>query len=150
MEIRIIDRENVIFLVNQLKDFEKDKAIRSGLQGASNVFVRKGRSNLRARLKGTGDGSLAGSFTTRLKRHKLGVLSGFRRSTRYAQYKGAGNHAHLVDKGTIKRKHPITGTSGVMPANNFWSDAQQTEENKAMQILYNGVQRAVQRINERR
>ena len=51
IQVRAIDRENIQYLVRNLEDFEKDKAIKSGLRAAVNVFRVKGRSNLRARLQ---------------------------------------------------------------------------------------------------
>lgn len=105
--------------------------------------MRKGKTNLRARMRKSGKvtGNLESSFTTRVKRRKLGALSGFTQS---------GAHAHLVDMGTRKRPHPLTGTSGIMPGNSFWSDARKSEEAKAERFLYDGLKRAIQRINERR
>ena len=150
MQVKLIDREAVVYLVDELEAFEKDKAIKSGLRAASGVLIRKGRSNLKQRLKGTGKGSLAGAFVTKVKRNKLGSLAGFRRSTKLTQWSKAGNHAHLVDRGTRKRPHPITGNSGIMLANNFWSDARVSEESNMMNALFKGVERAVQRINNRR
>ena len=82
------------------------------------------------------------SFTTRVKRNKLGALSGFDRP--------GGNHAHLVDRGTKRRYTKAGTTRGIMPGNSFWDDAKQTEENKAMQAIYQSVQKAIQRINDRR
>lgn len=144
MQVKLIDREAMIYFVDQLEAFEKDKAIKSGLRAAANVFRVRGRSNLRSRLKRPDKGTnhLMNSFTTKVKRNKLGALAGFDRP--------GGNHSHLVDAGTKKRRHPITGTSGVMPANKFWADAAASEEGKAMDALYKGVERAVQRINNRR
>lgn len=143
MQVKLIDREAVVYLVEQLEAFEKDKAIKSGLRAAVNVFRVRGKSNLRDRLKRPGKGTnhLMNSFTTRVKRNKLGALAGFDKW---------GAHSHLVDLGTRKRPHPITGNSGIMPANRFWSDAKVSEEGKAMDALYKGVERAVQRINNRR
>lgn len=143
MQVKLIDREAVVYLVDQLEAFEKDKAIKSGLQAAVNVFRVRGRSNLRDRLKRPGKRTnhLMNSFTTRVKRNKLGALAGFDKW---------GAHSHLVDLGTRKRPHPITGNSGIMPANRFWSDAKNSEEYKAMDALYRGVERAIQRINNRR
>lgn len=143
MELKVIDQENIHYLVRNLEDFEKDKAIRSGLRSAASVFMRKGKTNLRARMRKSGKvtGNLESSFTTRVKRRKLGALSGFTQS---------GSHAHLVDMGTRKRPHPLTGTSGIMPGNSFWSDARKSEEAKAERFLYDGLKRAIQRINERR
>lgn len=144
IQVTAIDRENIQYLIRNLEDFEKDKAVKSGLRAGMNVFRVKGRSNLRARLlhHGKQTNHLMNSFTTRIKRNKLGALSGFDRP--------GGNHAHLVDRGTKKRYTNTGKNRGVMPGNRFWDDAKQTEENKAVQAIYQGVQKAVQRINERR
>lgn len=144
MQVRLIDREAVIYLVDQLEQFEKDQAIKSGLRAAVNLFRVKGRSNLRSRTKHPEKGTnhLMNSFTTKIKRNKLGALVGFDRP--------GGNHSHLVDSGTKRRRHPITGTSGVMPANKFWEDTKRSEEPKAMKAIYEVVGKAVQRINNRR
>lgn len=144
MQVKLIDREAIVYLTDNLEDFEKDKAIRSGLRAASNVFRIKGRSNLRARLlhHGKQTNHLMNSFTTRVKRNKLGALSGFDRP--------GGNHAHLVDRGTRLRKTTSGQSRGVMPANRFWEDARKSEEKKALDAMYKGVERAVQRINNRR
>ena len=144
IQVSIIDKENLQYLVSNLEDFERDKALKSGLRAAANVFRAKGRSNLRARLlhHGKQTNHLMNSFTTRVKRSKTGALAGFDRP--------GGNHAHLVDKGTKRRYIKSGSTRGVMPDNRFWSDAKETEERKAMQAIYEGVQKVVQRINERR
>lgn len=144
IQVTTIDRENIQYLIRNLEDFEKDKAVKSGLRAAVNVFRVKGRSNLRTRLlhHGKQTNHLMNSFTTRVKRNKLGALAGFNRP--------GGNHSHLVDQGT-KKRYTNTGKSrGTMPGNRFWNDAGHTEENRAMQAIYQGVQKAVQRINERR
>ena len=143
IELKETRREDVIYLVNELEDFDKDRAIRFGLKRAVNIFRVKGRSNLRERLlhDGKQTNHLMNSFTTRVKRNKLGALAGFDRP--------GGNHAHLVDQGTVRR-YSRKGYRGVMPANRFWEDTKKTEEPKAMRAVYEGVQEAVKRINERR
>lgn len=143
MQIKLIDREAVIYLVDQLEQFEKDKAIKSGLRSAVNVFRVKGRSNLRNRLlhHGKQTNHLMNSFTTKVKRNRLGALAGFSRP--------GGNHSHLVDQGTKMRYTKRGAKRGIMPANRFWEDAKVSEEGKAMNALYQGVERAVQRINNR-
>lgn len=147
--VKLIDREAIVHLVEGLEDFEKDKAIKSGLRSGLNVIQRKGRSNLRTRLLETGKGSLIGSFATKIKKSKLGGLSGFRRSNKYVKLEKAGNHAHLVDGGTKMRHNRKGQKRGIMPANRFWKDAISTEETKALDKVYEGVERAVQRINNR-
>jgi hypothetical protein len=143
IEIKQIDRENIQYLVDNLEDFEKDKAIKSGLRSAVNVFRVKGRANLRSRLlyHGKQTNHLMNSFTNRVKRNKLGALAGFDRP--------GGNHSHLVDSGTKVRRTKSGANRGIMPANRFWSDTKVSEEGRAMSALYQGVQRAVQRINNR-
>ena len=98
IEIKEIDRENIQYFIYNLENFEKDKAIRSGLRSAVNVFRVKGRANLRSRIlrHGKQTNHLMNSFTNRVKRNKLGALSGFARP--------GGNHAHLVDAGTKVRR----------------------------------------------
>lgn len=142
--VKLIDREAVVNLVEGLEDFEKDRAIKAGLRSAVSVFKTAGKRNLRQRLKTPGGvtDNLMKSFTNKVKRTKLGALSGFARP--------AGNHAHLVDKGTKMRYTKKGWRRGIVPANNFWSDALVSEEPKAMGLLYSGVERAVQRINNRR
>ena len=121
IQVTTIDKENIYYLIRNLEDFEKDKAVRSGLRAAMNVFRVKGRSNLRARLlhHGKQTNHLMNSFTTRVKRNRLGALAGFDRP--------GGNHAHLVDRGTKKRYTKSGASRGVMPGNNFWEDARNTD-----------------------
>lgn len=59
---------------------------------------------------------------------------------------GGGNHAHFVDRGTKKRPHPITGTSGIMPAKHFWTDTEAIDGPKAISKIYEGVEKTVYRI----
>lgn len=143
-------RRDIEFLTRNLDEFDKSKTVKKGLRAAASVYVKKGKSNLRSRLKGTGRGSLINSFAIREKRNKPGVLAGFRRSTRYIQYQEAGNHAHLVDKGTVRRKNRKGANRGIMVGNYFWTDAAITEQQKAANAVYDGVKRAVERINNRR
>ena len=66
IQVTTIDRENIQYLIRNLEDFEKDKAVKSGLRAAVNVFRVKGRSNLRTRLlhHGKQTNHLMNSFTT--------------------------------------------------------------------------------------
>ena len=71
IQVTTIDKENIYYLIRNLEDFEKDKAVRSGPRAAMNVFRVKGRSNLRARLlhHGKQPNHQMNSFTTRVKRN---------------------------------------------------------------------------------
>lgn len=155
IQIKLIERENIIYLVQELEDFEKDKAMKSGLKGALNVFRVAGRRNLKQRMSspmGVRE-NLLYSFSTRVKRTKIGGLAGFASP--------GGNHSHLVDLGTkerfyyTKQHHRKKSVGKILGKNSrfklgFWSDAKVSEEKKAVDALYKGVERAVQRINDRR
>lgn len=148
IEIRHINREDVDYLVRNLKDFEKDKAVRGGLQSAGKVFLSGGKSRLRQSMKSGSrgvTGNLLRSFHVRVKRSKPGVLIGFK------QGKEGGSHAHLIDKGTNQRywKTKKRKYVGRVVATNFWSDTEAQDYPKAMDQLYMGIERAVNRINSR-
>ena len=144
IQASIVDKDSILYLVRNLENFEKDKAIKSGLRSAVNIFRVKGRSNLRARLlhHGKQTNHLMNSSTKRVKRNKLGALAGFDRP--------GGNHSHLVDRGTKRRYTKSGAYRGIMPGNRFWTDTEKTEEARALQAVYEGTQKAVQRINSRR
>jgi hypothetical protein len=113
MEIQstLIDYDKVFRAIEGLTDIEKDQAIKAGLRAATNVFLRAGRSNLRARLKGNKNtGNLNKSFRSKLKRNKLGAIGGFNQ---------LGMHAHLLDMGTVNRTTRNGANRGRMIANNF-------------------------------
>ena len=152
MIVTTFDENDVLYLVRNLEGFEQNKAIKSGLRSAMNVFKRKGQMNLRDRMlyHGRHTYALENSFLNHIKRNKLGGLTGFRRSTKWVQYENAGNHAHLVDLGTKPRYTKRGYYRGVMPANHFWTDAFASEEPKAVNLMMDAIKRNVERINARR
>lgn len=143
IEVRQIDKDSIDFLIRELTQFEKNKALKSGLNAAGQVFKVGGRQRLRQKLKGSkgSTGHLMNSFKVRVKRNKAGVLTGFT---------AGGRHAHFVDKGTVEREHPIAGTSGKMPANHFWSDTNNQDYPKAISRIFEGIEKAIQRINDKK
>ena len=152
MIVTTFDENDVLYLVRNLEGFEQNKAIKSGLRSAMNVFKRKGQMNLRDRMlyHGRHTYALENSFLNHIKRNKLGGLTGFRRSTKWVQYENAGKHAHLVDLGTKPRYTKRGYYRGLMPANHFWTDAFASEEPKAVNIMMDAIKRNVERINARR
>ena len=152
MIVTTFDENDVLYLVRNLEGFEQNKAIKSGLRSAMNVFKRKGQMNLRDRMlyHGRHTYALENSFLNHIKRNKLGGLTGFRRSTKWIQYEYAGNHAHLVDLGTKPRYTKLGYYRGVMPANHFWTDAFSSEKPKAINLMMDAIKRNVERINARR
>ena len=148
IEIRHINRGEVDYLIRNLNNFEKDKALKGGLKSAGSVFMSGGKGRLRKRMKRSSGvtGNLLKSFHVRVKKSKPGVLIGFR------QGKEGGSHAHLVDKGTSQRywKTRTRKSTGRVIATRFWSDTEAQDYPKAMDKLYLGIEKAVNRISERR
>lgn len=147
IQLTVVDQESILYLVHELDNIEKDKAIRSGLSAGANFFKKGGVSRLKQRMKKPGGvtGNLLNSFTVRVKRSKLGALSGFK----YGQRGGA--HAWLVDLGTDERYQNKTGRrTGKGKALFFWSETRGQDYPKAVEKVREGVERFVQRINERR
>ena len=146
-EIHPINKDEINYLVRNLEDFEKDRAIKDGLKAAGNVFKVGGKERLRSRRKGKGTGNLARSFIVRVKRNKPGVLIGFK------QGMDGGSHSHLVDRGTNERfyktKKGKNRSTGKVIGNLFWSDTESQDYPKAANELYNGIEKAVTRISNR-
>lgn len=135
-----VDIRDFRYLVDRLEYFEQEKSIKAGLKSAADVFRRKGLSNLRSRLLyHGGNGNLARS---------LEVQSVRERPVAFAGYNKLGRHAHLVDRGTARRNY-LGANRGLMPSNGFWTDARKSEEGKARDALYEGIAKAVERINNR-
>lgn len=147
IKVRQIDRDNIDYLVRNLKDFEKDKSIRKGLGDAGRVFQSGGKRRLRKSMRKSSGvtGNLLRSFRVRVKRSKPGVLVGF------SGGKDGGNHSHLVDRGTTDRYWKTRGRKyvGKMPATRFWSDTESQDAPQAMEKLYDGIENNVYRINNR-
>lgn len=148
-EIKQIDRSAIEYLVRNLNDFEKDKAVKDGLGAAGKVFESGGKSRLRRSMKSGSrgvTGNLLRSFKVKVKRYKPGVLIGFKQGAE------GGSHAHLVDKGTDIRywKTRKRKSVGRVVANPFWSDTETEDYPKAMDQLYMGIERAISKINSRR
>lgn len=151
IEIRHINRAEVDYLVRNLEDFEKDKAVKHGLMSAGNVFRVEGKRKLRQRMKSGSKGvtgNLLKSFHVKLKKSKPGVLTGFN------QGKDGGSHSHLVDRGTDERfyttKKGKRKSTGRVKGNLFWSDTESEDYPKAMDELYKGIERGVDKISSRR
>lgn len=148
IEIKQIDRDSINYLIRNLENFEKNKAVKSGLGAAGNVFKVGGKSRLRQRMKSGSrgvTGNLLGSFDVRVAKKKPMAFTGFKKG---------GAHSHLVDKGTKERFY-ITKTGkrksvGRVQGNYFWHDTEAQDYPKAMSELYNGIEKGVNRINSRR
>ncbi|MDR2057640.1 MAG: hypothetical protein LBP83_05055 [Dysgonamonadaceae bacterium] len=146
-KIKPIDQYAVDYLVRNLKDFEKNRSIKSGLAAAGKLFKDEGGKRLRSRMKAGRKGvtgNLLRSIDFRVKKHSLGMLVGFK------QGKGGGSHASWIDSGTDERFWIKKGKSiGRVTGNYFWTDTKNQDYPQAINMLYQGIERAVSRINKR-
>ena len=98
LTVRQIDINKVNEFVCDLENFEKDKAVRAGLYAGGSILKRGGVMRLKSRMKSPygHKGNLIKAFRVRVKRSKLGVLSGFGQPE--------GRHSWLIDQGTGFRR----------------------------------------------
>ncbi|WP_018109824.1 HK97 gp10 family phage protein [Bacteroides propionicifaciens] len=146
IKVKPINKDEIAYLVRSLENLEKDKAIKGGLSAAGKVLATRGRSRLRKRMKSGSrgvTGNLLKSLIVRVKKKKPGVLIGF---------KSSGPHAHLVDRGTKERywKTKSKKSVGLVKPNRFWSDTEAMDYPAAIDKLYIGIERAVDKISNRR
>lgn len=140
LTIRIEGIERAYALVNDLEKVDQNKAIRRGLKKGADIFKRAGRRNL-SRRNDEYTGNLRGSIIAKASRKGLSAYSGFNRSPKVTEKQGIpqGNHAHLVDRGTKKRKTKAGHNRGIMPASYFWTDARRDDEDRATKAVFDGV-----------
>ena len=151
INIEIKNRQSLELLVSSLSDIDKEAAIKSGLSKGGEILKQGGMRRLRNRMRASSEGktgNLLRSFMVRVKRRKPGVLIGFKKG------KKAGNHAHLVDLGTIERmrkrksrkKGGKGGRTGAATPNYFWSDTNDQDMQKAMIEVQTGIAGFVERV----
>lgn len=145
IEIRVIDRKRVISVISQLKDIDKDKAVKKVLGEAGRVFVIGGKGRLREQMNSGSKGvtrNLLRSFQVKVKRSKPVVLKGFKRR------ENGGNHVYLVDRGTDQCYWKTRNGKyvGKVNANRFWSETEEQDYKNAIDRLYEDVESAVIKI----
>ena len=154
---QIIDLNRVFATIDELSNIDKDKAVKAGLRAGAMVFLAGGRRRLKSRMKNPKGvtGNLLGSFKCRVKRYKLGALAGFNMSKEITSIRGftdnggKGYHAHLVDNGTVVRINKKGANRGAGTANRFWSDTVAQDDKKALDKVYQGIEKAVIRIKNK-
>jgi len=153
--VKVVDLDRVHAAIDDLKNIDKDKAVKAGLKAATLVFLAGGKRRLRQRMKSGRNGvkgNLLRAFSSRVKRNKPGALAGFRSTrTEDIELGRGGYHAHLVDRGTATRRNykRKNANRGVMPGNAFWTDTINQDSGKALDKLYGGIERAVNTIKNR-
>lgn len=151
LKVDLQTEQAIQYLIRNLEIFEQNKALREGLRDAARIFEREGRSNLLSAATGVASGEMLRGVSSRIRVSRKAsepTVVGFRRPR--------GNLAHLVDLGTKERFYKKIGKNGKrksvgrMPANYFFTDARIEGEKPAMDAIYDGIQRAIDRINSGR
>jgi hypothetical protein len=134
-------------LVELSKTRETRKEVKDGLKEAGKFLIKRGKERLKARLimpRKDRTGNLLKSFKHRIKKKNAGVLVGFRNKG-----KNSGNHSWLVSEGTKPRKTSKGYNRGSVRPNNFWSDTRNQDSPKAMNIIMDHIEQAIESIKRR-
>ena len=91
-------------------------------------------------------GNLVKSFNVRVKKNKLGGLAGFGMVSDTDGNHIIARHAHLVDLGTAERERQNGGSTGKMPALNFWTDTRNDDMDNAVGEVLKGTEQALIKI----
>lgn len=137
-------------ILGDISEVDKRQAILGTLKRATRNIILGGKKNLASRNKKK-TGNLSKSFKTTSSKKKVVAYAGFSRSGQ-----NKGNHAHLVDRGTVKRwtkkgyyrgsvsrNSPKTGTK-------FWTDSVMNQGPKAMDNLKDTIFKELAKITSRR
>ena len=134
-----------------LTDIEKEEVINTALKKGTTLLTESGKQHLVATILHPEDstGRLLKSMNIKVlkaKKNKGPVgYSGFRRSTRNNK-SGGGNAAHLVDRGTVDRYTKKGYYRGKVKGSLFWTSTVQQEGDKAIELLLNAIDEAIENI----
>lgn len=137
-------------IMGDISNVGKRQVIINSLKRSTRNIVASGKRNLAARNK-VKTGHLSKSFKTSSSKKKVVAYAGFSRSGQ-----NKGNHAHLIDRGTVKRwtkKGKYTGSvsrSQPRKGTMFWTDSVMSQGPKAMENLKNTIYSELAKITSRR
>lgn len=148
IKVDLQTQEAIEYLVRELPVLMKHKAIQEGVGNAAKIFESLGRSNLSHSIMGHGKQtgetmrSLTSKVTSARKRGSAPYsAAGFRRKI--------GWRAHLIDRGTGPRYTKTGAYRGFIIPTYFYEKARIEGEKPAMDVIIDGVQRAVARLSNR-
>lgn len=146
-QVQIIGQERINEMLRQLNDIDNNKVIKAGIRKGVNLLRRAGISRLKSRMKNPSGvtGNLLKSFTTKVKKDKLGGLAGFTLIDNVSR-KNKGAHAWLVDLGTAERSRETLGSTGKMPALHYWTDTRNENMDRAVDEVLKGTEDAITKI----
>lgn len=136
--------------LEELADIKKKPIIRQAYKSGGQILISAGKASFLSRNKKK-TGNLYNSFTSKMKKKNSGILIGFRRG------KGLGNHAHLIDRGTVDRytkkgyyRGRIDGTNaGKTGKTLFWTSVVESRGQEAMNRIVSAIYDAIDEIKSR-
>lgn len=154
IELSEDDYNKMRTMLEGLEGADRTNAVRTALTDGMAVIISEGKANLKAR-NNVVSGGLSHSFASRVYRKGGYVLGGFRRSSKSKKVKGAGNAAHLVDRGTVVRKTKKGYNRGSVSKGQpnkgsmFWTDSVRKNGDKAMKRLMDSLYQSISKIMNR-
>ena len=147
-EVKIIGEDRINAMLQELNDIDTNKSIKAGLRKGLNILRQGGLKRLKSRMKSPSGvtGNLVKSFNVRIKKNKLGGLAGFGMVSDTDGNHIIARHAHLVDLGTAERERQNGGSTGKMPALNFWTDTKNDDMDNAVGEVLKGTEQAILKI----
>ena len=147
-EVKIIGQDRINAMLQQLNDIDANKSIKAGIRKGLNILRQGGLKRLKARMKNPSGvtGNLVKAFNVRVKKNKLGGLAGFGMVSDTDGNHIIARHAHLVDLGTANRERQNGGSTGKMPALNFWTDTRNEDMDNAVGEVLKGTEVALTKI----
>ena len=147
-EVKIIGEDRINAMLQELNDIDTNKSIKAGLRKGLNILRQGGLKRLKSRMKSPSGvtGNLVKSFNVRIKKNKLGGLAGFGMVSDTDGNHIIARHAHLVDLGTAERERQNGGSTGKMPALNFWTDTRNDDMDNAVGEVLKGTEQAILKI----
>lgn len=146
--VKIIGEDRINAMLQELNDIDTNKSIKAGLRKGLNILRQGGLKRLKSRMKSPSGvtGNLVKSFNIRIKKNKLGGLAGFGMVSDTDGNHIIARHAHLVDLGTTERERQNGGSTGKMPALNFWTDTRNDDMDNAVGEVLKGTEQAILKI----
>ena len=146
--VKIIGEDRINAMLQELNDIDTNKSIKAGLRKGLNILRHGGLKRLKSRMKSHSGvtGNLVKSFNVRIKKNKLGGLAGFGMVSDTDGNHIIARHAHLVDLGTAERERQNGGSTGKMPALNFWTDTRNDDMDNAVGEVLKGTEQALIKI----
>lgn len=154
IELSEADYKRMQSMLEGLEGVDRANAVRTALTDGMAVIIAEGKANLKSRNKVV-TGGLSHSFSSRVYKKGGYVLGGFRRSSKSKKAKGAGNAAHLVDRGTVVRKTKKGFNRGSVSKGQpnkgsmFWTDSVTKNGDSAMRRLMDSLYKTISRIMNR-